>query len=147
MTKPLNEAQDTSGPVGRETRILIDKIGIALSFLLMALAIVGEVLGWWNELGLLLGAASLLIGVLSLLDVSGTRLLDALLGLHERFDRQDDVLASLVGGQQALVGGQRSMVDNQEAMLDNQAGLLDRQDATIDRLDRIAEILDDRLPT
>ncbi len=131
----------------RETRILIDKIGIVLSFLLMALAIVGEVVGWWNDLGLLLGAASLLVGILSLLDVSGTRLLDALLVLHERFDRQDDVLASLVGGQQALVGGQRSMVGNQEAMLDNQAGLLDRQDATVDRLDRIAEILDDRLPT
>lgn len=109
----------------RSTRILIDKIGIALSLILGALAVVGEFLGWWDAVGIVLSVFSLILGMVSVVDINGSRILDE--------------LSLISGAQRALHADHRSMLDNQESMLDHQ-GSIGRT------LDRIEQILDARLP-
>lgn len=109
----------------RSTRILLDKIGIALSLILGALAVVGEFLGWWDAVGIVLSVFSLILGIISIVDVNGSRLLDE--------------LKLVSGGQRALHADHRSMLENQKAMIDHQASIGSK-------LDSIEEILDERLP-
>ncbi|MDX1610969.1 MAG: hypothetical protein R3185_01285 [Candidatus Thermoplasmatota archaeon] len=125
MRKPLYPKRDHGWIVDNETWILIDKIGIVVGFGLIALAILGEILGWWNDLGLLIGFAGLTASFTSVLDVNGRRLLG-------RFDDQE---AMLTGS----LENQRGMLENQRGVLENQQGLLENQR-------RMIEILEERLP-
>lgn len=123
----------------RSTRILIDKIGIALSLILGALAVVGEFLGWWDAVGVVLSVFSLILGVVSVVDINGSRILDE--------------LSLISGAQRALHADHRSILGNQEDMVSNQASMLENQEQMVDHqrsigatLDRIEQILDARLP-
>lgn len=103
----------------------VDRFGMLTGAALMLLALTGEVLGWWNDLGLVMTLAGLGLALWSVWGDNGQQILE-LLGVQQGF----------------LV----HMTSKQDAMLETQDAMLDKQDRTIDVLDRIQAILDARLP-
>lgn len=129
----------------------IDRFGMLLAVSLVLLALVGEIarlvepvsraaehvglgqiLGWWNDLGLVMTVLGVGIGLWTAWRTDGQQILE-LLGVQHGF------LVHLAGKQDA-------MLESQDAMLGKQDAILDKQDRTIDVLDRIQQILDARLP-
>lgn len=123
----------------QSTRILIDKIGIALSMILGALAVVWEFLGWWDAAGIVLAVFSLILGVVSVLDINGSQILALVAkGMGpEGWVRRNH---------EALLENQKAVLGNQEAMLENQRSMIEEQGSIGSTLDRIEQILDERLP-
>lgn len=110
--------------VRTSTRLLFDKILLILGLATFVVGLVGEILGWWNELGVLVSLAGLLAGLYSAVDRNGVLLLE---------------------GQSATHGNQERMLENQERMVDNQERMVDNQERTVELLDRIASTLDEGL--
>lgn len=106
------------------TRDLVDYTILAVSFALLVLAIVGEIVGWWGDLGIVLMIASLIGTVFAALDIYGRR------GV------------GLLG---TVVDNQQAMIHHQETMLATQGSIVETQDGFMRRLDRIQDALDDRL--
>ncbi len=117
----------------------VDRFGMVISLGLILLALTGELLGWWNDVGVIIAALGLGVGLWKAWRDNGTRLLEVLA-------HQQDHLVHMAGKQDAMLENQGAMVENQRGMLDNQQAMLERQDRTIDVLDRIQAILDARLP-
>lgn len=117
----------------------VGRFGMLIGSALMLLALIGEVLGWWNDLGLVMTVFGLGLAVWGLWKDSGSKVLQAL-GAQQGF------LVLMADKQDAMLENQDAMLDHQDAMLDKQDAMLERQDRTIDVLDRIQAILDARLP-
>lgn len=96
----------------------VDRFGMLLAVSLVLLALVGGILGWWNDLGLVMMVLGVGIGLWTAWRTDGQQILE-LLGVQQGF------LVHMAGKQDAM---------------------LDKQDRTIDVLDRIQAILDARLP-
>lgn len=116
----------------QSTRILLDKIGIALSLILGALAVVGEFLGWWDAVGVVLAVFSLVLGVVSVLDINGSQILA--------------IVARGIGPEGWIRRNHEALLSNQRSMLDNQSTMIETQDSIGATLDRIETLLDQRLP-
>lgn len=121
-------------------RDFADHVLIVGGLTMAAVGILGEILGWWGELGLVLTIGGLLSGIVGLLDVNGRKLLGlvgpligSIEGLHTKVD--------------GLGANQERMLTNQERMLTNQQRMLDKHDEAIDQLVRVGDLLDDRLPS
>lgn len=125
MPEGLNRTDDTSWTVNERVRDVLDYSLIWGGLLMAATGILGEILGWWGELGLVLTAGGFLAGILGAIDVNGR----ALLGIVRP-------MASSIDG----------LHDKQDLMLDKQAMMLERQGETVSELVRIADLLDQRLP-
>lgn len=127
-------------------RRLLRRFGLEVGLGLVVLSIVGEVLGWWNDLGLVVGLGGLVVSLAALFDVSGSAIMSRFDGLYLN---QRNVLRS----QSGMLDNQESMLDNQESMIEVhkrvatvQERILDRQDRSVEALDSIQQILDERLP-
>lgn len=118
MPEPSNPKDDDKEAVDRRTRHLINRIGFVLGLVLMAVGLTGELLGWFEAVGLVLSFAGMAASVLTQLSDQGD---------------------ALRRGQQALRANQEGMLENQEAMLENQATM-------VEQLERIGDLLDERLP-
>lgn len=129
MAEQLRPQRPPRGHVDRSTRILIDKIGIALSLLLGGLAVLGEFLGWWNEVGVVLSVFSLILGVLAVVDINGSRILDQLGRMEQGRGREHALLA-----------------DQHSSLVENQGTMIDQQASIGAKLDAIERLLDDWLP-
>lgn len=131
-TEPLKSDAPPTTDVDLETRLFINRILGILGWITAAIGIIGEILGWWNDLGLIVTFSGLFVSVYTAMDSNGKAALAGHATTHAnlRVMRQD----------------QSSMLGNQEAMLGNQEASLEKQDRMIDGLDRIATILDERLP-
>lgn len=142
------------------TRDLLDYAILWLSFGLLVLAIVGEVLGWWNDLGIVLTVASLVGTVYAAFDIYGRkglagleRIADGVRGLQTTQRTMLVTLDTMVENQDAMLGKQDVVIQNQDAMLGHldtmlqkQDAMLQKQDTSGSRLDRIQDTLDRRLP-
>ncbi len=123
----------------RSDLVRLSKVLIVGGLALFLLAVVGEVLGWWNDLGLILSTAGLLVSLGGLSVGLGTLFLD-------QGEEVAVLAATAVGGIVSLHDKQDAMLGNQDAMLENQDAMLDKQGRTVDVLDRIQRLLDERLP-
>lgn len=123
----------------RRDLVRLSKALIIGGLALFLLGLVGEIVGWWNDLGLILTTAGLLVSIAGLLVGLWTLFLDT-------SQEVATLAATAVGGIVHLHEKQDAMLDKQDAMLDKQDAMLDKQDRTVDTLDRIQRILDDRLP-
>lgn len=121
------------------TRDLLDYAILWLSFGLLVLAIVGEILGWWNDLGIVLTVASLVGTVYAAFDIYGRK---GLAGI----ERIVDGIRGLQTTQHAMLEKQDAMLGHLDTMLQKQDAMLQKQDASGSRLDRIQDTLDRRLP-
>lgn len=139
MPEPLSPSDTDTSTMERRDLVRLSKAMIIGGLALFLVAVVGEVLGWWNDLGLVLSTAGLLVSLGGLLVGLATLFLDK---GHE----VATLAATAVGGVAHLHGKQDAMLENQDAMLDNQDAMLDKQDRTVDALDRIQRLLDERLP-
>jgi len=113
-----------------ETRILIDKIGIVGGLCLMVLALIGELLGWWDDVGLIVGALGMGWSLVSALDVNGREAVMILRPMPATLDALGD-------GQERLLRTQDQMLDGQDRMLHGQHQMLDGQNHMLDKQDRI----------
>lgn len=132
MAERLKPEAEPSDPVDRSVRILIDKTGIALSLILAGLAVLGEALGWWDALGIVISIASLVLGVLSVVDIHGSPIVDE--------------LGHVAEGQRSMQADPRSLAAHHADMIDNQETVIDHQASIGAKLDSIEQLLDERLP-
>lgn len=114
------------------TRDIIDYTILAASVVGMMVAITGEILGWWADLGIVLTLASFAGTLVAIIDVYGRRGVEGIQAVRRSL--------------QTMVRNQTGMLGNQEAMLGNQEAMLGNQDASMRKLDRIQDTLDTRLP-
>lgn len=149
------------------TRDLLDYAILWLSFGLLVLAIVGEVLGWWNDLGIVLTVASLVGTVYAAFDIYGRkglagieRVVDGVRGLQTTQQSMLVTLDTMAENQDAMLENQDAMLGKQDVMIQNQDAMLEKEDAMLghldtmlqeqdtsgSRLDRIQDTLDRRLP-
>lgn len=128
------------------TRDLIDYAILWVSFGLLVLAIVGEVLGWWGELGIVLTVASLVGTVYAAVDIYGRRGVSGIERVIDGLGGLQRTQTQMVHHQEAMLDNQNAMLENQGTMVGNQAAMLQSQEASTVRLDRIQETLDRRLP-
>ncbi len=120
-------------------RRLLRRFGLEVGLGLVVLSIVGEVLGWWNDLGLVVGLGGLVVSLAALFDVSGSAIMSRFDGLYLN---QRNVLRNQTG----MLDNQESMIEIQERVVTVQERVLDRQDRSVEALDSIQQILDERLP-
>lgn len=106
-------------------RDLADRLLIVGGLLMAATGILGEILGWWGELGLVFTIGGFLAGIVGVVDVHGRALL------------------ALV---RPMAGSIDALHDKQDEMLGKQDEMLEKQDRTIGELSRIGDLLDERLP-
>lgn len=132
MPEPSNGKDTHEEPVRRRTRHLINRTIFVLGLILMAVGLTGELLGWFNDVGLVLSFTGMAASILALLN-----------------DESDDLKenqGSMLDNQAAMLDNQERMLDNHDAMLDNQATMIENQDAMVTQLERIGDLLDERLP-
>lgn len=174
MAERLKAEDDRRTTVDDETRLLLDKIGMAVGLGLIVLALIGEVLGWWNDVGLILGGLGMALGAISALDHNGREIVMLVRPLPRAVEALGAGQASLGEGQWSIIEGQQQMhaqqrqmlskqgqmlsqqdqmlskqdqmLSQQEQMLSKQDQVLSKQDTTNGHLVRIVEILDERLP-
>lgn len=120
-------------------RRLLRRFGLEVGLGLVVLSIVGEVLGWWNDPGLVVGLGGLAVSLATLFDVSGSAIMSRFDGLYLNH-------RNVLGNQQSMIENQESMIGIQERVATVQERILDRQDRSVDALDSIQQILDERLP-
>jgi len=118
MTERLNASDADGGPVSERLRDLLDHVLFYGGLLMAATGIVGEVLGWWGDLGLVFTIGGFLAGLVSVADVNGRRLLAVT----------------------------RSLPGSVDALHNKHDAMLEKQDDTLGHLVRIGDILDERLP-
>lgn len=107
MSKPSNQSDGDEDTVRRRTRHLVYRSLFWLGILMMGVGLVGELLGWFDELGVVLFSAGLAVSVIMLLR-----------------DESD-----------ALREGQRRTHANQEGMLENQQAMIEQLERIGDLLD------------
>ncbi len=113
-------------------RDLADRLLIFGGLLMAATGILGEILGWWDELGLVFTIGGFLAGIVGVVDVHGRALLA--------------LVRPMAGSIDTLHDKQDRMLGNQNDMLGKQDEMLEKQDRTIRELSRIGDLLDERLP-
>lgn len=118
--------------VDLDTRRRLARVGQVVGYTTFVVGLLGEILGWWDALGVIVSLAGLVVGLFSTMDENGIALLEGQSTTHT-------VLMRLASGQARVESNQESMLANQEAMLDN-------QEEMIDVLEDIAGTLDERLP-
>lgn len=125
MPEGLNRTDDTSWTVNERVRDVLDYTLIWGGLLMAITGIVGEILGWWGDLGLVLTAGGFLAGILGAIDANGRALLGIVRPMASSIDR---------------------LHDKQDLMLDRQDLMLERQGETVSELVRIGDLLGERLP-
>ena len=112
----------------------------------MILGIVGEALGWWNDLGIALtvggGVGSIIGGVgaiRSLFDKNGSRVAAGFKGL---VTKQDQMLLQ----QGKMLGRQDETLKLQRRMLAKQDLAMERFDQFVRLQEAVRDLLDERLP-
>ncbi|MDX1611306.1 MAG: hypothetical protein R3185_02980 [Candidatus Thermoplasmatota archaeon] len=115
---------------------LLGRFLMVAGVLVYLLALVGEILGWWNDVGVLLSAGGL---VSSLAGLAITAWSVASVKGGELLGKQDQML----GNQERMVGNQEKMLGNQERMLELSSRTLTWQDGATRSLDRIEAALDE----
>lgn len=135
------------------TRLLLDKIGMVVGFTMFIVGLVGEILGWWDAVGVILSLAGLLAGLFSAMDHNGVALLAGQSTTRTVQTRMVTHQVSMLRNQERMVanheqmlGNQERMLGNQEQMLGNQERMVGKQEETVALLSRIADTLDERLP-
>lgn len=118
--------------VDLDTRRRLARIGQVVGYTTFVVGLLGEILGWWDALGIIVSLAGLVVGMFSTMDENGIALLEGQSTTHT-------VLMRLASGQARMEGHQEAMLANQESMLEN-------QEAMIEVLADIADTLDERLP-
>ena len=121
----LYEMRPYPRSVDDRTHIVIDYVVMAIGFAGMALALIGEWRGWWNDFGVVVAVVSFGLTLWSGADINGRRLLG-------RFQRQEHRMDAAL--------------DRQDAMLGKQDTMLEKQDLTNALLVRVVSLLDERLP-
>lgn len=125
--------------VDLDTRRRLARIGQVVGYTTFVVGLLGDILGWWDALGIIVSLAGLVVGLFSTMDESGIALLEGQSTTHT-------VLMRLASGQARMEGNQEAMLSNQEAMLENQEAVLENHEEMIDVLQDIAGTLDERLP-
>lgn len=133
MPQPSNGKGSHDEDVPRRFRHPLNRLVFWLGLLLMAIGLTGELVGWFDAVGVILSFLGMTASALALLD--------------DRSDVLHEGHASLHANQERMLDNQASMLDNQERMLDNQGAMIENQDAMITQLERIGDLLDERLPS
>lgn len=140
-------SQDPTGTMEWDTAQRIFRVGMVISFLVAALGIVGELLGWWNDVGEVLTTVGTLTGVLlgtfsvfssasedQVSDVAaGVAQANRTLGrIDEDLDRLDTIDGKLdqletIDGKLDTLDAIDDDLDKVQVQLDKQTGVLDQQ--------------------
>lgn len=62
MTEGSNGKHDDPTDVETSTRLLIDRIILFLGLTMFVVGLVGEILGWWGEVGVIVSLGGLIAG-------------------------------------------------------------------------------------
>lgn len=111
-------------------------VGSIVSFLIAGLAFLGELLGWWNDLGEIAMNAATVSGVVLAIGF----------GLGNASRRQADGIHDTVvdnGGTLGSVDGKLDSVDGRLDSVDGKLDKLDSVDNKLDKLDSVDNKLDD----
>lgn len=147
MPKPSNQSNGDEETVRRRTRHLVYRSLFWLGILMMAVGLTGELLGWFDAVGVVASFAGMAASVLALLQDQSEQLRQ---GQHRTHANQEGMLRNQEGmleNQEGMLQHQESMLRNQQGMLDNQGRMLDNQETMVEQLERIGDILDERLPS
>lgn len=132
MPEDSKEEGGDASLVDTRTRLLIDNILFVLGMTMFVVGLVGEILGWWEAVGIILSLGGLVVGLFSAMDRNGVALIEGQSTTHT-------VLMRVVNNQTTMLGNQQKMLGNQEEMVGN-------QEKMVSLLERIADTLDERLP-
>lgn len=143
VREDLRPGKPNKGTMDERTRDVIDWTIFWVGVAMMLTGLIGEILGWWNDLGLVLTIGGFAATMVTLFDAHGRRAVDG--------------IGDLKQGQSSMIDNQSSMIENQDRLADGQRGISSgvselgqairrRQDATVHVLDRIEQLLDQRLP-
>lgn len=125
MPQPSNGKRSHDEDVPGRFRHTLNRWVFWLGVLLMATGLIGELLGWFDAVGVILSFLGMAASALALLD--------------DRSDALHEDHAKLHTNQQDMLENHRSMQANQESRLVN-------QEQMVDQLERIGDLLEDRLP-
>ncbi len=139
MSEDSNGNGDDASLVDTRTRLLIDNILFVLGMTMFVVGLVGEILGWWEAVGIILSLGGLVVGLFSAMDRNGVALIGGQSTTHT-------VLMRVVNNQTTMLGTQQKMFGNQQKMLGNQEEMVGNQEKMVSLLERIADTLDERLP-
>lgn len=133
-------SDDRTHPMEWDTAQRILRIGMVISFLVAALGIVGEILGWWNDIGELLTTTGtlggLILGATSIIgNASRTQVHGVATEVHSVADgveRANETLGETNAKLEKLdtIDAKLDKLDDLDQVqleLDKQTGVLDRQ--------------------
>lgn len=160
MAQTLNARRPDGPTMDPRWRDRFDHALMVGGLIMAAVGILGEVLGWWGELGLVLTIGGFAAGIYGAVDVHGRALLRlarpmaatiaslpaAFEALHTRHDAVDARAETMLVKQDAMLEKQDAMLATQDAMLQGQATLVRGQAQSYGALVRIGDLLDQRLP-
>lgn len=153
VAKTLNPANTDEGVMPDDLRERIMRVlfyvGMAMGFT----GILGEVLGWWGELGVVLTIGGFVLGLVSVGDVNGRRLLaiarplPATLGhMESTLGRVDERLGSVDRNTTGLPQAMAGIHAKQDHVLALQDQAMDDYGQMLALQEDVRDLLDERLP-
>lgn len=141
------------GAVARSLRDHLDTLLMWGGLLTGLLGMLGEALGWWGELGLVLTIGGFAAGLYGMLDRKGTALLALARPMAAGIEETRAATRLLVVGQEQVLATQERMLETQDRVLTTQEQVLGTQErvveglgATLAELQYVSALLNDRLP-